>query len=165
MSAKAFWSWPVTEWGVMGFCAWSAADLLAAWRSAPMDRGGWMAMAIWLAPLIGWRWRARDAAAPPRVSFLLAGLGGALLCRLTDLNAAGYAGLAVALAAWMPGGWRTWWWLAGAISWMPVLGWMLAGLTAVWVLPIRVLLAVAMSVPACRSSPLHVPMAPSPAES
>ncbi|MCP5522488.1 MAG: hypothetical protein H7A46_13165 [Verrucomicrobiales bacterium] len=162
---KGFWSLPLVEWGTLAFCVWAARNLPNAWLVSPMDQGGWVALTLWLVPLVWHRWRHPRTAGAVRGVFLVAGLGGALLSRLTELNAAGYAGLAVALAAWMPPGWRTWWWLAGAISWMPVLGWMLAGLTAVWVLPIRVLLAVAMSVPACRSSPLHVPMAPSPAES
>ncbi|MFO1460156.1 MAG: hypothetical protein U1G08_12180 [Verrucomicrobiota bacterium] len=113
---------PGVEGAVTAFAAWQSSDLIAAWRHAPLDRWGWLALLIWVAPL---PWAARSAMNGRVLWPFGLALGVTLAGTLGSLNAACYAGLAIALAAWAgtdPISGRWIWWTA-SVSWMPLLGW------------------------------------------
>lgn len=113
-------------------------DLLAAWRHAPYDRTGAVAMALWVAA-------ATMASRPfqPARAWLAAAWVGSLLGVAGSLHVAQHAALVCAAVAWLPtAGWR----IAiavTALSWMPVFGWALAGFSPTTVNTGRVLLATA----------------------
>lgn len=114
---------PGVELAVTAFAAWQSSGLIAGWRHAPLDRWGWLALLVWIAPLPG---LARTGAAGRSLWPFGLALGITVVGTLGSLNAACYAGLAIALAGWAganPAPWRWIWW-ASSLSWMPVLGWL-----------------------------------------
>lgn len=115
--------WPWLEFGLAGYAAWCARGLVVNWLWAPYDRFGWLAFALWIVP-VGTAGEPRTA--PARFSNHLlvgAGIGFILVGALADVNALYHAAIATLLASVMTGEHR-WWWLAGALSWMPTLGWL-----------------------------------------
>ena len=111
------------EVAVACFCAWQASDLLTAWRHAPLDRLGWLAFAIWSAPVaVGMLFspEAKSNSVAASVIALVLGFTG----RLLDVNGLLCIALALALSAFVQGGPRKLLWLAGGVAWMPVLGWL-----------------------------------------
>lgn len=115
---------PWLELGVTAFCAVRAGDLVAAWRHAPLDRFGWVALIVWLAPLL----RREESHGPWKAVALLAALLLAVLATVADLHVLGHAALACAFVSWRRGHWSTLVWLATAICWMTVFGWALRSL-------------------------------------
>lgn len=130
------------ELGVIAFCAWQASSLLTAWRHSPFDRLGWLSFALWLTAAVV---AAVKNPKRPGDSTLLAfaALALALLGRLLDLNALLSGALALSVCSLVPGSWRRLLWLAGAIAWMPALGWLAHGFPSVAVAAGRVLLGLA----------------------
>lgn len=121
---KSARSFPLLELAVVAACLWLSRDLLNAWQHSPHDRLGWVAMLIWLSPLVVFLARKRELSA--NAYFLGGAIFLGLAGELTELNFLGHAALAFSLAAWLPFSWRTLvWWLA-ALSWTPLLGWELA---------------------------------------
>lgn len=121
-------SWPWLETAVLAFCGWTAADLLTAWRTSPLDRWGWLAFVIWLAPLVIAAARRRLAAHSANPVLLGAALATALVARLGDLSVAGHLALALGWAAWLPPSRHAGIWLASAAAWTPAFGWLLRDL-------------------------------------
>jgi exosortase/archaeosortase family protein len=113
------------EFIILGYCAWQSAGLPAVWRDSPFDRLGWLAFVIWAAGIAVARVTAtRDAHDPKKgASWLPAlGLAFAFLGDLGELNVSRHLGLALVLAHFSP-------WpcrfacAAGAVTWLPALGW------------------------------------------
>lgn len=134
-----------SEWGVLGFCVWQAADLVTAWRHSPFDRLGWLALGIWLAPTLvsAFRYRAVEPLPLKRRDALLCWLA-LLVCLigiLTDMHCLKHAALALACAAITPA-FRFWGlWFALSLAWMPALGWLLGGIPSLGVASVRLGLA------------------------
>ncbi len=132
-----FWAGTAT----LLFCAMMCGDLPRAWRSSPFDWGGQAALALWSLPVLAaviknLRPAGKASACVCSVFFSTAALGLLMLGTASSLNLFKHAALAVAAAAFMPRTTWTFWWLALAVSWMPVLGWAGngAGVQAVWLL-------------------------------
>lgn len=111
---------------IVAMLALNCGDLLFAWGHSPYDRAGGIAFAVWILGGVAMGWRQRASASPGTMSFA-PGLVLGLLGFLADLNVFKHIGLAWAAAGFLPGGWRRWLWLLSALSWMPVMGWMLSG--------------------------------------
>lgn len=141
---KRWWATHGLELAVAAFCAWQAAGVLTAWQHSPFDRLGWLSFLIWLAPL-GGAWRERPPRRETALILPVLALGLAVAGRLLELNALNYGALAVALTALLPGTARRGLWLASALAWMPLLGWMARDLPPGWVAMLRLLLAAAGS--------------------
>jgi len=130
---------------VLAYCLWHARDLLSAWQRSPHDRLGWLALFIWLVPVL-YRGRhlRRD---PPGWSPLLLGLGLALsfIGEMGSLHLLNHLGLATALAGLAQVTPRQLPWVVTAVSWMPLLGWTGSHLFPFMILPMRLALATAGS--------------------
>lgn len=139
---------PALAWAALAFSAWRSFPLLHAWQHSPLDRFGWLAFAIWLVPVpVAWATRtATDPGSACRLGFLLpASILAALVGALGQLNAAAYAGLALAVAAITPARsiLRLAAWLVTAAAWMPVFSWIGHGLPSRTLILLRVGLAFA----------------------
>lgn len=127
-AADRGWRWlaerPWLEMILLASAAWSARGLVPTWVWTPYDRLGWLAFALWLAPVLR-RPRAPHPQAMReglRVSLLAAGLLTALLGRVADINFLHHASLAFLIASTSRrAGFVIW--TAGAVAWMPVAGW------------------------------------------
>lgn len=132
-------SMPSAGWAVLALALWQSRELLNAWRHSPYDRLGWLALAVWLAPIVWLRFRGPiEGTGRPYL------LGGALAAiaigGVTGMNAPCYAGLALAIAAIPGASLPVALWLVASVSWMPALSW--AGNS----LPAKVLLAVRIAI-------------------
>ncbi len=132
------------ELAVAAFCGWQAAGLLTAWQHSPFDHLGWLSFLIWLAPL-GGAWRERTPCRETALILPMLALGLAVAGRLLELNALNYGALAVALTALLPGAARRSLWLASALAWMPLLGWVARDFPPGAVSMLRLLVAAAGS--------------------
>lgn len=111
--------WPI-ELVVLGYAFFCARELVLTWRWTPYDQFGWLAFALWLAPV--W-WHARRwPGERPEVRFAVGAVVLLTLGAAADINAVRHAALALAVAAFHPPAGR-WLWLAAALSWMPAAGW------------------------------------------
>jgi hypothetical protein len=120
---------PWVDLAIAAVCGWRAMPgLIEAWRHAPFDRWGWLAFVLWLAPLAWRAGRHPGDLGSGFTSLSWAALGLLLTGSLADVNALTYGALAVALGRLMPRRRVTFVWLALAVAWMPVLGWLGAGL-------------------------------------
>lgn len=108
--------WPALA--VLAYAAWNASDLIGAWRHSPFDHAGWIAFLVWLLPALPAMVRFRPVdAVRPAVALVLSFCGS-----MAQLNVMEHAALAVAVGMPARKGLATWVWLAGAVSWMPALG-------------------------------------------
>lgn len=130
------------QWGVLALCAWQSADLVTAWAHSPFDRYGWLALALWLAPVFAAAFGFRAALPASRRSFHLAWLAlfTCLTGVLTEMHFLQHAALALAGVAVTPRFRLDNLWLALALAWMPALGWLLGGLPVSGVAAIRLAL-------------------------
>ena len=124
---KAGKTFPLIALAILIFVVWLSRDLLNAWQHSPRDRLGWLALVMWLTPLLikcrGGRARGELAANP----FLLgAAIFAGSFSELTELHFFGHLALALAVAAWLKVSWRSIAWFVAAAAWMPVFGWWLA---------------------------------------
>lgn len=126
------------EWAITAFAAWQSADLVSAWRHAPLERGGWVAFGAWMLPLL-LSPRLRPAPRPLWPASVALAL--VLMGALGSLNAACYAGLALAVVGQTGWSARRALWFASAIAWMPLLGWLTRDLSDSLRLPLRLLIA------------------------
>ena len=126
------------------YAAWQARDLPAAWLHSPFDHLGALAFAVWAIPLgIGIAGNER-----PRPVWLCASLAISLAGVVLDVNFFKNAGFATALASFLSSGRRTAGrrlWVAGALSWMPILGWLLDGEGPFFVNGLRLAIALGVS--------------------
>ena len=128
---------------VVAYCAWQSRDLLGAWRSSPLERFGWVALVLWLVPLAVVQTRRSGITKAPNGNSILlwTGLGFTFFGTLGAVNALHYAGLACALAGFVPWSWKIFPWLLSAISWMPAFGYLISQQFPKLVLPARLTLA------------------------
>lgn len=123
---------------LVGYALFEAKDLVFAWRTSPFDALGWLAFAIWVAPLF-----VTDRPMIRETGLIVAGVGLLLAGHLGELNALKYGGLAGVLAGLEP--WRKgrFFWLVTGIAWMPAFGYLVSqGLSeGVWL--VRILIAAA----------------------
>ncbi len=134
---------PGVEWAVLGFSGWQAADLRIAWRHSPLDRLGWLALGIWLTPLLARFLRRCADHQPPsaRVPLCWLALAFGLLGLLTEMHFTQHCALACACAALTPS-FRLWGlWFGLSLAWMPALGWILAGFSPSGLVVTRLALA------------------------
>lgn len=126
---------------IAAYAIWSSRSLYAFWRDDPYGYTGWIALAIWLLPLLA---RPIRQARGSDV-LLVAGLVLTLLGHVVEIHALHYAGLALIVgsaASWNAG---TAVWILGAVSWMPVLGYLAKAAPSSVVCIGRIVLAVVFS--------------------
>ena len=130
------------ELAVLFFAALLSRDLLNAWQHSPHDRFGWLALTVWLAPVLG---RLIDAPAKLSANFylLVAAIVCGLLGELTEVHFLNHIALALAVGAWVEFSPRIWLWLLAAMTWMPIFGWWLADFSDGMTLVFRMALALA----------------------
>lgn len=128
---------------VLAYCVWSAGDLIVAWRHSPYDQLGSVSFLVWLAPAVWRGLRQGTASGNGTASPTLTALALVLVVagRILEVNALLYLALALAIGALTPQLGRHGLWLAGAISWMPALGWLATGLPPAAVGVLRLLIA------------------------
>lgn len=130
------------ERAVLGFCVWQAVDLLTAWQHSPLDALGWLAFGIWLTPTLVSAFRLSLSGPKMCRSTYLAWMAllSCLVGMVTDTHFFKHCALAFACAAVTPPFrfWRIW--LVASLAWMPLLGWLLAGLP--WLVVVLVRLGV-----------------------
>lgn len=111
---------------ILAYCFLNSLDMVHAWRNAPYEQFSWLIFLVWCLPLM-YYWIGKSdkmTNETPLNSILLWGaLSASLLGTLGSLNAVKYVGLAFALASFIPWNPILFVWIAGAISWMPVVGW------------------------------------------
>lgn len=136
-------STPLVGWAVLAAAIWQSADLLEAWRHSPLDRLGWLALGLWLAP-VAWAWR-RPAPVSEQTSLSLLGAAVAAILAgvLLELHGAAYAALALAISAIARPPRAAWLWLVLSVSWMPFLSWASRGLPLPGLIALRLALAAA----------------------
>ncbi len=111
------------SFAILLFCLWSSSDLAAAWRNSPLDHWGWLAFAIWLAPLSLPEPALLESPTQSSQPILLgSALGLTLAGGLGSLNALKYIGFACAVVGLKSGRGSSAAWLAGSICWMPMFG-------------------------------------------
>ena len=138
---------PSVQVPVLLYCAWNARDLLGAWQHCLYDRHAWMVLLIWSLPVVMARLNPdrRTASGKTQAIYTAAGL----LCSFTggigSLNLLQYAGLALALACWIPFSRMQLLWLLSSLSWMPALGWIGSRFFLDHVLVVRLMLSVMTS--------------------
>ncbi|MES2706234.1 MAG: hypothetical protein V4726_06465 [Verrucomicrobiota bacterium] len=111
------------------YAVWQSRDLSHAWMDSPYDKAGFLAFLIWCLPVLLKIWRE----SPMRMGWFAAGVLISLAGSIGELNFVKYAGLAVVTCGFLPPGRVSWVQLAGAVCWMPLLGWVISsgGVTAV----------------------------------
>ncbi len=121
--------WPI--WCAWAYCLWSCRDLPGAWLYAPYEHWSWLALLIWLTPVLrdkgrgvfisGQRWQV--------MAVVLAALSA-----IADLRLLAHIGLALLVFGAAPASRQrrlsSAVWLLSAISWMPASGWLLSHLPA-----------------------------------
>ncbi len=125
--------------------AWQARDVAAAWLHSPFDHLGAAAFIVWLVPL---GLAVAGGNGRPSQRWLCVALSLSLAGVVLDVNFFKNAGLATALASFFPSrpqqaGRGVW--VGGALSWMPVLGWLLNSLGPLLVNGLRVSIALGMA--------------------
>lgn len=101
-------------------------DLLNAWKHSPMDQCGWVALLIWLTPLLIFATQANSPLRldSRRIVVFIVALSIGALGRLTSLHVLQHIGLTIALAGWLGGfRWTVVAWSSCAVCWMPAFGW------------------------------------------
>lgn len=124
------------------YCLWQARDLPNFWVTSPFDKAGSLAFLIWVLPILYKAWNGSAI----RMAWFAAGVVISLLGSLGELNAAKFAGLAVTACGFLPVSRVSWVHLAGAICWMPMLGWFLDFTGTATVNGLRVLLALVTAI-------------------
>ncbi len=133
---------PLVAWFILAFATVQVRGLWADWLHSPMDRLGWLALALWLVPGIV-RWAARGGIAFDRLSAVLLVLGGTLLLVgvILELHILAHIAFACAVAAVVRPSGLPWVWLVGAISWMPALTSISKELPLAAIISLRIILA------------------------
>lgn len=135
---------PPIAWATLAFAVIQSRGLVVAWQHSPLDRFGWLALALWLAPgLIDW-----GRYGPPsfeKRSLVCIGIAILLLVAgvVTELHLLDYIAAALAFATVAPPRNHLYPWLPGAISWMPLLSWTAKGLPTNGLIALRLLIAAA----------------------
>ena len=135
---------PLVAWATLAFALFQSRGLVVAWQHSPLDRFGWLALALWLAPgLMDWG----RCGPPPFEKRSLVCIGIAILLLVagvvTELHLLDYIAAALAFATVAPPRNQLFLWLPGAISWMPLLSWTAKGLPTNGLIALRLVIAVA----------------------
>jgi exosortase/archaeosortase family protein len=135
---------PWLELAVLGYCAWRSAELFSTWFTNPYDRLGWLAFSVWTLPLL--LRRRNEGVSTSWIqspAFVAAGVALVLLGDIGQLNVSKHAGLALVLAGFAPARGRLLW-AAGAVAWVPALGWFASrfGVSPAYLAAVRVTIAV-----------------------
>ena len=150
---------PLVAWATLAFTLVQSRGLVVAWQHSPLDRFGWLALTLWLAPgVVDW---VRHGPPPfDRRSFSSITIAIALLVAgvVTELHLLDYIAAALTVAAVMPPRARLYLWLPGAISWMPLLSWAAKGLPTDGIVALRLVIAVAAA--SAPFFPSHRPSSP-----
>lgn len=135
---------PLIAWVTLVFTIAQARGLAVVWRHSPLDRLGWLAFCLWLvAPAVSIL-RSEVASFGSNSFGLISGsvaaaVGGMVL----ELHALTHLAMALAVASVArPARWP-WFWLGGAISWMPLLSWVAKDLPIPLLIALRLTLALA----------------------
>lgn len=125
---------------ILLYCIWNAYNLVIGWLISPFDAGGWIAFIIWISPILYvWGINSKYAFPQPHTaSFLFLALLLSTGGMLASLNIIEHIALAFALGAFMPWNWNIFFWLIGAISWMPLLGYVSSDLSISMVVILRI---------------------------
>jgi hypothetical protein len=135
---------PLVELAILAFCAWLSRDLLNAWRHSPHDKFGWLALLIWLVPVVVSQ--ARQGRNSANVFFLGAAIVMGAFGDLSEFHFLGHVALAFSIAAWLPVTLGSVVWLVTALAWMPVFGWQTAHFSDGSILFLRLALVLAGNV-------------------
>ncbi len=135
---------PLLAWATLAFALFQSRGLIVAWQHSPLDRFGWLALALWLAPGgIAWAQNGPPTFARHSFSAIAAAIVLLIAGVVTELHLLDYLAVALAVAAVAPPPDRLYLWLPGAISWMPLLSWAAKGLPTGGVIALRLVIAVA----------------------
>jgi len=132
---------PLVELTVLFFCLWLSRDLLNAWQHSPHDHYGWLALLVWLTPLLVQL--ARKGQNSANAFYLGTAIIIGALGELTEFHFLGHVAFAFSFAAWLPVSLWQAVWLVTALAWMPVFGWEMAHFSDGVILFSRIVLAVA----------------------
>lgn len=122
--------------------AWQSRSLLSAWSDAPLERWSWLALIIWLSPvLFGRKTQSPSTQLGARQSIMVAyGLASLTLGAIGEIHLLDYVGFALLVGAISPSPseQKAFFiiWLISAVCWMPVFSWSLSSL------PVQMLIAV-----------------------
>ncbi|WP_165498794.1 hypothetical protein [Chlorobium sp. N1] len=132
----------ITLWSL-----WQARDLLGAWQHSGYDRYGWLVLLVWCAPLFIFRLsgKPQNIAESQDMRMLPIALLLTLAGQIGSLHILQHAGLAVALASWLPFSPLQLLWTLSALTWMPAYGWIGSRLFYEHILTARMLPAVMIS--------------------
>jgi hypothetical protein len=126
---------------IIGYCTFLSQDAYRAVMSSSGKNGfGWLALSIWLIPLIyATVWRRND----PRPGLILpiCAVVLATLGTLSSINALQHYGLIISLASLMPATWTLPLWILCGPAWTPSYGWLASRLFFGYVVPTRIFLA------------------------
>ncbi|MCB1136253.1 MAG: hypothetical protein KDK78_08300 [Chlamydiia bacterium] len=111
----------LVQMGALVFILLFQESLLYAWRFSPLDRGGWIALLIWLSPIL--LYRLGKLPSPGRrsgdpLSLLILGLICTILGIIASVNSLKTLGLAFACASFLPWHAASLLWLMSAFCWM-----------------------------------------------
>lgn len=133
------------------YAAWESRGLAVAWFNSPYDRFDFFAFLVWVFP-VALAVLCSDSASPLFLCGALVFSGAGVVL---DMNVLDNAGLAIALAAFIPNIRSNRAvqavWLTGAVSWMPALGWFLNSDGTKTVGGLRMSLAVCTTAFLCRA--------------
>lgn len=129
-------------WFVLILAAWDSRAIVPAWMHSPLDRFGWVALGIWVAPCL-WLWHRGLAVGKWRSLWIGSSLAVLALGAISSLNTFGYLALALVIGS-LPGfSWAACGWFICAMSWMPALSWAANAVPAPVLLGLRLFIALA----------------------
>ncbi len=145
---------PWAQLAVLACCAVQCRRLPIEWiKHTPFERFGWIALAIWLLPVVLRPWSRDPHPTALWPSYL--GLGLVFIGTVGQLNAVIYVGAAFAAAALVPPNWRWLVWLACAASWWTAFGYLLKSQSTTVVATLRIVVATigaaVVVLPLCRA--------------
>ena len=107
---------------VFGLAVWDSRALLSAWLHSPLDRLGWLALFLWVSPVVWLSWNQRNLGVG-RLWYICGSLAALAFGAISSMNSFGYLALAAIISA-VPGFsiYSVLWFLTAA-SWMPAFSW------------------------------------------
>lgn len=133
---------PLLAWVTFLFSLIQSRDLLVVWRHSPLDRLGWVSLLIWLIPpFFVWQRGGPTGFCKTSGGFLTAAILLLLAGGLFELHALNHLAVALSLTAIARPPGHLWPWLAGSLSWMPILTWVAKDLPSWGLLVMRLVVA------------------------
>lgn len=100
-------------------------NLIDSWLYSPLEHGSWVPFLIWVLPILLYRLGFVGASHEPSCATLMViGVVSLLVGVAGSVNIIKNVGLAFVLAGFVPWTHAHWIWLASAVSWMRILGWL-----------------------------------------